>query len=267
MTGLLDKVVVVTGAARGTGRTHCERFADEGANVIALDVPAAVGELRVTAGEVESRGRRCVTGLADVSDLDAVTIAIDSGVAELGRLDIVIANAGIHIPGAPSWELDPQVWQRTIDINLTGVWHTVKAGVPHLGEQGGSVVIISSTNGIRGTANTAHYTASKHAVVGLARTLANELGPRGIRVNTVHPGAVATPMVFNEATFRRLRPDLDNPTAADAAEVLQARNLLPVPWVEPVDVANAVVFLASDQARYITGTQLVVDAGRTQKTT
>jgi SDR family mycofactocin-dependent oxidoreductase len=267
MTGLLDKVVVVTGAARGTGRTHCERFADEGANVIALDVPAAAGELRVTAGEVESRGRRCVTGLADVSDLDAVTIAIDSGVAELGRLDIVIANAGIHIPGAPSWELDPQVWQRTIDINLTGVWHTVKAGVPHLGEQGGSVVIISSTNGIRGTANTAHYTASKHAVVGLARTLANELGPRGIRVNTVHPGAVATPMVLNEATFRRLRPDLDNPTAADAAEVLQARNLLPVPWVEPVDVANAVVFLASDQARYITGTQLVVDAGRTQKTT
>jgi SDR family mycofactocin-dependent oxidoreductase len=267
MTGLLDKVVVVTGAARGTGRTHCERFADEGANVIALDVPAAAGELRVTAGEVESRGRRCVTGLADVSDLDAVTIAIDSGVAELGRLDIVIANAGIHIPGAPSWELDPQVWQRTIDINLTGVWHTVKAGVPHLGEQGGSVVIISSTNGIRGTANTAHYTASKHAVVGLARTLANELGPRGIRVNTVHPGAVATPMVLNEATFRRLRPDLDNPTAADAAEVLQARNLLPVPWVEPVDVANAVVFLASDQARYITGTQLVVDAGLTQKTT
>jgi SDR family mycofactocin-dependent oxidoreductase len=267
MTGLLDKVVVVTGAARGTGRTHCERFADEGANVIALDVPAAAGELRVTAGEVESRGRRCVTGLADVTDLDAVTIATDSGVAELGRLDIVVANAGIHIPGAPSWELDPQVWQRTIDINLTGVWHTVKAGVPHLGKQGGSVVIISSTNGIRGTANTAHYTASKHAVVGLARTLANELGPRGIRVNTVHPGAVATPMVLNEATFRRLRPDLDNPTAADAAEVLMARNLLPVPWVESVDVANAVVFLASDQARYITGTQLVVDAGLTEKTT
>jgi NAD(P)-dependent dehydrogenase (short-subunit alcohol dehydrogenase family) len=218
-------------------------------------------------GEVESRGRRCATGLAEVSDLDTVTAAIDHGVAELGRLDVVIANAGIHTPGAPSWELDPQVWQRTLDINLTGVWHTVKAGVPHIGSHGGSVVIISSTNGIRGTANTAHYTASKHAVVGLARTLANELGPRGIRVNTVHPGAVATPMVLNEATFRRLRPDLDNPTAADAAEVLMARNLLPVPWVEPVDIANAVVFLASEQARYITGTQLVVDAGLTQKTT
>jgi SDR family mycofactocin-dependent oxidoreductase len=267
MTGLLDKVVLVTGAARGTGRTHCERFADEGADVIALDVPAIADELRGTATQVENRGRRCVTGLADVSDLGAVTAATDTGVAELGRLDVIVANAGIHLPGGPSWELDPRVWQRTLDINLTGVWHTVKAGVPHMGEQGGSVIIISSTNGIRGTANTAHYTASKHAVVGLARTLANELGPRSIRVNTVHPGPVATPMVLNEAMFRRLRPDLDNPTAADAAEVLQTRNLLPVPWVESVDIANAAVFLASDQARYITGTQLVVDAGLTQKTT
>ncbi len=267
MTGLLDKVVLVTGASRGTGRTHCARFADEGADVIALDVPAAADELAFTAREVENRGRRCATGLADVSDLENLTRVIDNGVAELGRLDVVVANAGIHIPGAPTWELDPRDWQRTLDINLTGVWHTIKAGVPHIGARGGSVVIISSTNGIRGTVNTAHYTASKHAVVGLARTLANELGPRGVRVNTVHPGPVATPMVLNEATFRRLRPDLNNPTASDAAEVLMARNLLPVPWLEPVDVANAVVFLASDEARYITGTQIVVDAGLTQKTT
>jgi SDR family mycofactocin-dependent oxidoreductase len=267
MTGLLGKVVVVTGAAKGTGRVHCGRFADEGADVIALDAEAAADELRSTAMEVENRGRRCATGLADVSELKAMTAAIDAGVAELGRLDVVVANAGVHLPGAPAWELDPQVWQRTLDINLTGVWHTVRASVPHMIDRGGSVVIISSTSGLRGLPNTAHYTASKHAVVGLARTLANELGPRGIRVNTVHPGPVATPMVLNEATFRRLRPDLENPTAADAAEVLQARNLLPVPWVEPVDIANAVLFLASDAARYITGTQLVVDAGLTQKTT
>ncbi|WP_406815719.1 mycofactocin-coupled SDR family oxidoreductase [Mycobacterium sp. M23085] len=267
MTGLLGKVVLVTGAAKGTGRVHCARFADEGADVIALDADTAADELRGTASEVEGRGRRCATGLADVSDLDAVTAAVDAGVAALGRLDVVVANAGVHLPGAPSWELDPQIWQRTLDINLTGVWHTVRASVPHIGDRGGSVVIISSTSGLRGLPNTAHYTASKHAVVGLARTLANELGPRGIRVNTVHPGPVATPMVLNEATFRRLRPDLDTPTAADAAEVLQARNLLPVPWVEPVDIANAVLFLASDAARYITGTQLVVDAGLTQKTT
>jgi SDR family mycofactocin-dependent oxidoreductase len=267
MSGLLDKVVVVTGAGRGTGRSHCERFADEGADVIAIDIASAATDLGVTAAEVEKRGRRCVTSLADVCDFESLTAGVDAGVAELGRLDVVVANAGIHAPGAPTWEITEDAWQRTLDVNLTGVWHTVKAGVPHIGETGGAVVIISSTNGLRGTANTAHYTASKHAVVGLARTLANELGPCGIRVNTVHPGAVGTAMVLNEATFKRLRPDLPNPTAEDAAEVLKARNLLPVPWVEPVDVANAVLFLASDEARYITGTQLVVDAGLTQKTT
>src|SRR5829696_299348 len=267
MSGLLDKVVIVTGAGRGTGRTHCERFADEGADVIAIDIPPATIDLGVTAAEVKKRGRRCVTGLADVRDLGALTSAVDAGVAELGRLDVIVANAGIHTAGAPTWELTEDAWQHTVDVNLTGVWQTVKAAVGHLGDEGGSIVIISSTNGLRGTPNSAHYTASKHAVVGLARTLANELGPRGIRVNTVHPGAVGTAMVLNEATFKRLRPDLLNPKAEDAAEVLKARNLLPVPWVEPVDVANAVVFLASDEGRYITGTQLVVDAGLTQKST
>ncbi|OMB93486.1 hypothetical protein A5733_15915 [Mycobacterium sp. NS-7484] len=265
--GLLDKVVVVTGAARGTGRVHCERFADAGADVIALDRPDVADDLRETADRVQQRGRRCVIGLGDVSDLAAMTSGVDAGVRALGRLDVIVANAGIHTPGGPAWTISAEDWQRTLDVNLTGVWHTVKAGVSHLGPDGGSIVIISSTNGLRGTAGAAHYTASKHAVVGLARTLANELGPRGIRVNTVHPGAVATPMVRNPDTYKRLRPDLDNPTEADAVEVLTARNLLPVPWVEPVDVANAAVFLASEYARYITGTQLVVDAGLTQKTT
>jgi SDR family mycofactocin-dependent oxidoreductase len=265
MSGLLDKVVVVTGAARGTGRAHCERFADEGADVIALDIVAAADELHEAATEVEKRGRRCVTRLADVTDLQALMVAVDHAVAELGRLDVIVANAGIHTAGAPAWELTEEAWRKTLDVNLTGVWHTVKACVPHLADEGGSIVIISSTNGLRGTANSAHYTASKHAVVGLARTLANELGPRRIRVNTVHPGAVATAMTLNETTFRRLRPDLESPTANDAAAVLVARNLLPVPWVDPVDVSNAVVFLASDEARYITGNQLVVDAGLLEK--
>jgi len=265
MSGLLDKVVMVTGAARGMGRTHCERFADEGADVIALDIYASADELRDTATQVEKRGRRCITGLADVADLDALTAAIDAGVTELGRLDVIVANAGIHPVGAPTWELTEQAWRHTLDVNLTGVWHTVKASVGHLADEGGSIVVISSTNGLRGTANTAHYTASKHAVVGLARTLANELGGQRIRVNTVHPGAVGTAMTLNEATFKRLRPDLDRPTADDVVEVLAARHLLPVPWVDAVDVSNAVVFLASDEARYITGTQLVVDAGLTQK--
>ncbi len=261
MSGLRGHVVLVTGAARGSGRCHCERFAEKGADVIALDAPEAAGDLEQTAAAVARRGVRAATGVADVGDLHAVTAAVDAAVVELGRIDVVVANAGIHPESAPTWEITAESWQRVLDVNLTGVWHTVKAGVPHIGQNGGSVVIVSSTNGIRGTANTAAYTASKHAVVGLARTLANELGPHGIRVNTVHPGAVGTAMVLNEATFRRLRPDLENPTAQDAAEVLTARHLLPVPWVEPVDVSNAVVFLASDEARYITGTQIVVDAG------
>ncbi|WP_068183825.1 mycofactocin-coupled SDR family oxidoreductase [Mycobacterium sp. UM_CSW] len=265
MSGLRGRVALVTGAARGSGRCHCERFAEEGADVIALDMPQSAADLEQTATAVARHGVRVATGLADVGDFSAMTAAVDAAVAELGRIDVVVANAGIHPAGAPTWEIAAESWQQVLDINLTGVWHTVKASVPHIGryggERGGSVVIVSSTNGIRGTANTAAYTASKHAVVGLARTLANELGPRRIRVNTVHPGAVGTAMVLNEATFRRLRPDLDNPTAEDAAEVLQARHLLPVPWVEPVDVSNAVVFLASDEARYITGTQIVIDAG------
>ncbi|ABM13701.1 MULTISPECIES: mycofactocin-coupled SDR family oxidoreductase [Mycolicibacterium] len=264
MAGLHGKVAVVTGAARGTGRAHCERLADAGADVIAIDI-GDLDELAATAESVTDRGRRCITGAADVRDFDGLAATVAASAAELGGLDIVVANAGIHTAGAPTWKLSAQAWRDTLDVNLTGVWHTVKASVPHLGAAGGSIVIISSTNGIRGTANTAHYTATKHAVVGLARTLANELGPRSIRVNTVHPGAVATPTVRNEATYRRLCPDIENPTESDAARVLAARNLLPVPWVEPVDVANAVCFLASDQARYITGTQLVVDAGLTQK--
>lgn len=261
MSGLLDKVVVVTGAARGMGRAHCERFADEGAHVIAIDIASAADELRGTATAVGKRGRRCVTGTADVADLAALSAVFDTGVAELGGLDVIIANAGIYPAGAPTWELTEEQWRHTLDVNLTGVWHTVKAGLPHFSGTGGSIILISSTNGLRGTANTAHYTASKHAVVGLARTLANELGDRAIRVNTVHPGAVATTMILNDVTLRQLRPDLEDPTVENAAEGLAARHLLPVPWVEPVDIANAVVFLASDEARYITGIQLVVDAG------
>jgi SDR family mycofactocin-dependent oxidoreductase len=266
MSGLLDKVVLVTGAAQGMGRTHCERFADEGADVIALDIDAAADELRDTATQVQKRGRRCVTGLADVTCLGTLTAAVDAGVSELGRLDVIVANAGIYTAGAPTWELSDEVWHRTLDVNLAGVWHTVKAAVRHFGDQGGSIIIISSTNGLRGTANTAHYTSSKHAVVGLARTLANELGQRGIRVNTVHPGAVATAMILNETTLKQLRPDLERPTVDDAAQALTSRHLLPVPWVDPVDISNAVAFLASDEARYITGIQLVVDAGLMQKT-
>ncbi|RMI28004.1 mycofactocin-coupled SDR family oxidoreductase [Nocardia stercoris] len=264
MNRMQDRVALVTGAARGMGRAHCRRLAEEGADIIALDLPAAAEELAETAREVQAVRRSCVVGYADVRDQASLDVAVAEGVRELGRLDVLVANAGIYADLAPSWELSEAAWRRTLDINLTGVWHTVRAGAGALAD-GGSIVIVSSTSGLKGGANTAHYSASKHAVVGLARTLANELGPRGIRVNTVHPGSVATPMILNDTVYAKLRPDLDAPTEQDAAQVLASKNILPVPWVEPVDVSNAVLFLASDESRYVTGTQLVVDAGLTQK--
>ncbi|MFC4128585.1 mycofactocin-coupled SDR family oxidoreductase [Nocardia rhizosphaerae] len=264
MNRMQNTVALVTGAAGGMGRAHCRRLAEEGAEIIAVDIAAAADALAVTTAEVEALGRGCVTALADVRDQAALDVAVADGVAALGRLDVIVANAGVYRDLGPSWELTDADWQRTIDINLTGMWHTVRAAVPALSD-GGSVVIVSSTNGIVGAASAAHYSASKHAVVGLARTLANELGPRGIRVNTVHPGSVATPMILNDTVYAKLRPDLDNPTRDDAAEALARRTILPVPWVDPVDISNAVLFLASDESRYVTGTQLVVDAGLTQK--
>ncbi|MFQ6226838.1 SDR family oxidoreductase, partial [Nocardia sp. NPDC002869] len=237
---------------------------EEGADIVALDLAESAADLVAVAGEVEDLGRRCVTGFADVRDPLAVEEAVNTGVTQLGRLDVVVANAGVYADLAPTWELSDDAWQRALDINLTGVWHTVRAGAAHL-DAGASIVIVGSTNGIRGGASAAHYSASKHAVVGLARTLANELGLQGIRVNTVHPGSVATPMILNGDVYAKLLPGMADPTRDDAARVLAERTILPVPWVEPVDISNAVLFLASDESRYITGTQLVVDAGLTQK--
>ncbi|MGH3959527.1 mycofactocin-coupled SDR family oxidoreductase [Mycobacterium sp.] len=262
---MLGKVAIVTGAARGMSRAHCVRLAQEGADIAAVDLPQTSDDLAETAELVRSHGRRCRTGFADVRDGDQLTAAIDADVGELGGLDVVVANAGIYADLALSWQLTDEAWQRTLDVNLTGVWHTVKACIPHL-RSGGSIVIVSSTSGLRGGAAIAHYAASKHALVGLTRSLANELGSKGIRVNSVHPGSVATPMILNDTVFAKLRPDLASPSQDDAAEILASRNLLPVPWVEPEDVSNAVLFLACDESRYITGTKLVVDAGLTQKT-
>ncbi|KAB2586833.1 hypothetical protein BS297_03190 [Rhodococcus erythropolis] len=256
--------VLVTGAAGGMGRSHCERLADEGASVIALDVVQAKSELEETAQAVRERGGVAVTGVADIRDFEDLAAVVADCVAGLGGLDVVVANAGVYDTPGPSWTVDPAVWNRSLDVNLTGAWHTVKACVPHFGD-GGSVVLVSSTAGIKGIVGASHYSAAKHAVVGLARTLANELGAEGIRVNSVHPGSVRTPMIINERVFANLCSDIENPTEADAAAVLSARNLLPVPWVDPVDVSNAVLFLASAESRYMTGCQLVVDAGLTQK--
>ena len=277
MTGRVeDKVAFITGAARGQGRSHAIRLAQEGADIIAVDlcrqvasVPYAMAtpeDLAQTVKEVEALDRRIVATQADVRDYGALKKAVDDGVAQLGRLDIVSANAGIVSYGQAA-ELAETTWQDVIDTNLTGVWHTAKAAIPHLiaGGRGGSIVLTSSTAGLKAMQNLAHYVSAKHGVVGLMQTLALELAPHFIRVNTVNPTTVDTDMVQNDATYRLFRPDLDNPSRPDMAEASQGTNALPIPWAEPIDISNAVLFLASDEARYITGVALPVDAGSLAK--
>jgi len=187
---------------------------------------------------------------------------VADGVAELGRLDIVCANAGVNQP-APAQDMDEDVWLDIVDVDLSGVWRACKAAIPQLiaGGRGGALVLTSSAAGLKGYANIAHYTAAKHGVVGLMKTLAQELAPHRIRVNTVNPTQVDTPMIMNEPMYRLFCPDVAEPTREDFAPTSQAMHLLPVPWVDPRDVSNVVLFLASDEARYITGTAVPVDAG------
>ncbi|WGL54153.1 mycofactocin-coupled SDR family oxidoreductase [Nocardioides sp. BP30] len=276
MTGaggpLAGKVALVTGAARGQGRSHCEHLAAAGADIIAIDLAHQLDtvtypmpdarDLAQTAAVVESLGRRIHVGIADVRDAGALSSVIEEGVRVLGGLDVVVANAGISGYGGVG-TLTPDAWDTMIGVNLTGVWNTVNASIPHIeaGGRGGSLVLISSVGGLRGIPNLVHYTATKHAVVGMMRTLALEHAPSSIRVNTIHPTAVATEMIFNEVTMKLFRPDLDEPTLEDVRVAFGGNNALPVPWVEPSDVSKAVLFLVSDDARYITGVALPVDAG------
>ena len=274
MAGRVDGLVAfVTGAARGQGRSHAVRLAQEGADIIAIDVCAAIpdvvypgatpGDLAETVDQVKGLGRRIVAAEVDVRDYDALKAAVDGGVDQLGRLDIVVANAGIGNAGNKLHKLPAHIWDDMIDINLTGVWHTVKAAVPHIlsGGRGGSIILTSSVGGMKAMAHTGHYIAAKHGVVGLMRTFAVELGQHSIRVNSVHPTQVNTPMALNDATFRLFAPHKENPGPEDFAPVSQSMHVLPTPWVEPEDISNAVLFLASGESRYVTGVQLPIDAG------
>jgi (+)-trans-carveol dehydrogenase len=251
---LEGKVAFVTGAARGMGRSIAVRLAQEGADVIAADLPGAGDGHRgyssedaaITAKLVEEAGRQVVFGDADVRDLAQLEAVVAAGVERFGRLDAVVANAGT-IRHAGAVEMTEEDWRFVVDVNLTGAWLTCKAAVPHLSE-GGAVVLNSSVRGLRAGKGAVAYMASKHGVVGLMRALALELGPQGIRVNSVHPGFVDTPL---------LRSQL--PEGADLD--LTATNLLPVPYIEGQDIAAAVAYLVSDDARYVTGVTLPVDAG------
>jgi SDR family mycofactocin-dependent oxidoreductase len=263
------KVALITGAARGQGRSHAIRLASEGADIIASDICAQIDtvpyalatpeDLEQTVKEVEALGRRIVTCQADVRDAAAMARVVEEGVAALGRLDIVIANAGVAPHSAH--EGDPvRVFEDTLAINLHGVRHTVAAAAPILIEQGdgGSIILISSTQGLSGAGGTGTgasdgYVASKHGVVGLMRSWANWLAPHSIRVNSVHPTGVDTLMINNDS-FREF--------IEQAAEIAAGlTNLLPVPALDVSDITNAVAWLASDEARYVTGVTLPVDAG------
>jgi SDR family mycofactocin-dependent oxidoreductase len=273
------KVAFITGAARGQGRSHALRLAEEGADIIAVDLcddvasvrgrypSASQADLDETVRAVEALDRRIVAAKADVRDFAALKNALEAGVEQLGRLDIVSANAGIFVFGTETHMFSERDWQEVQDINVTGVWHTCTAATPLMIDQGtgGSIIITSSTAGLKGTANLAPYVTSKHALSGLMRTLALELGPHRIRVNTVHPTAVATDMILNDALFKLFLPNANAPTRDEASAVFTSLHALPIPWIEPVDVSNMILFLASDESRYVTGTELKVDAGYTIK--
>ena len=268
------KVAFITGVARGQGRSHAVRLAEEGADIIGVDalreldtMPYPMGtqeDLDETARLIEKTGRRAILSQADVRDHDALQNAVSAGVAELGRLDIVCANAGISPPGGPVWTIPLQQWRDVIDVNLTGVFHTLAVTVPVIRDagRGGSIIVTASGAGLRSAQNLGDYNASKHGVVGLAQTLANEVAREGIRVNVIAPGTVDTPMVTaNDVQFKVFRPDLADPKLDDCIDIFKMIMPMGQPWVDPVDISNAVVFLASDEARYMTGIVLPVDQG------
>jgi (+)-trans-carveol dehydrogenase len=279
---LAGKVAFVTGIARGQGRSHAVRLAREGADIIGLDRCAPVDtmgyplgseeEMAETVALVEKLDRRIIAGKVDVRDRAGMRALLDDGVAQLGRLDIVVASAGISPPAVPMWHMPPEAFDDVITTNLTGVFNTLALSVPHIragvkrdGEAGGgSIVVISSGAALNSVPNLSGYVAAKNGVIGLARSLANEVARFQIRVNVIAPGTVNTPMVTaNTQQFRLFRPDLAEPTVDDVAEGFRKSMPMGLPWIEPEQISDAVVFLASDSARYITGAVLPVDQGTT----
>lgn len=277
MDRFAGKVAFITGGARGQGRNHAVRLAEQGADIIVIDicehistVPATMGteaDLDETVRLVEATGRGIVARKADVRDFAGMKAVLDEGVERFGRLDIVSANAGIGSEYVHADQLTEESWRNTVDVNLNGVWNTYRAALPHIrtGARGGSIVITSSGAAVRNQQNLAPYVATRVGVLGLMRTLALEVAPEMIRVNAILPTTVNTAMVNDENMFRLFRPDLDNPTMEDVVEPYKSLNALPVPWVEPDDITNALMFLSSNEARYITGVSLPVDAGCTIK--
>ncbi|GAA3510180.1 mycofactocin-coupled SDR family oxidoreductase [Dietzia aurantiaca] len=273
---LSGRVVLVTGAARGQGRAHCEAFAAAGCDVIALDlcrdiesVPypmANPADLEATAEAVRALGRRCVTGEVDVRDMPGMRETVDAGVAELGGLDFVIANAGVSPQPIPSWERTEEEWDSTLDINLKGTWVTTTVAIPHIltTGRGGAVILISSMVALRGGSFTASYATSKWGVRGLAKALAGELGFSNVRCNSIHPGNVRTPMIENPSMIAMMSGG-QGTTLEDTTETFAGMNQMPQPWVGPEAIASMALYLCSDAGAGITGASIPVDLGGSEK--
>lgn len=277
MSRLDGKTALITGAARGQGRSHAQVLAAAGASIIAIDACApnpavayempTAADLEQTAALVEEAGGKVHHAIADTRDEQAMAAAVAAGVRELGGLDIVVANAGIYPFGFAAHEMAAADWDAVLSVNLTGTWQTCKIATPYLLEstRGAAIVIVGSTAGINGAPRSSAYAVTKHGLKGLMTTLALELGPHNIRVNSVIPTAVDTPMCMNEKVFHAFLPDIDDPSEEQIRAAFQRVHVLPTPWVEPEDVSRAVLFLTSEDARFITGTELKVDAGYTIK--
>ncbi len=270
--GKLDgKTALITGMARGQGRAHALALAAEGADIFGFDLCAEIAtvpyalateaDLHETRRQVHELGRRCETRVVDVRNTVAVDSAVAAMVESFGTVDICVANAGVCAFGK-TWELSDDMWDTVVATNLTGVFKTLRAVTPHMIAQGrGRIVAISSGGGRTGIPNLSHYVSSKWGVLGLVKSLALELAEHGITVNAVCPATVDTPMVHNDAFYGLFAPDVPGPTREQVEPRYALMNPMRVPWVQPADVANAVLYLVSDEARYVSGSALEVSAG------
>lgn len=267
------KVALISGVARGQGRSHAVRLASEGASIIGFDrladydtVPypqATADDLAETIQLVEAAGGKIVADQADARDRRAVAQIVEAGLASFGDIDIVIANAGIGIDSLPFWEINQQQWDDVISVNLTGVWHTVSAAVPAMIEagRGGSVIITSSAAATKSPPRLAAYTSAKSGVIGLMRSMAQDLAPHRIRANCIAPTAVPTDFILNQRLFDIFCPGVEEPSIEDVKPIMRTKHPLGEPWIDVDDCSAAVAFLASDEARFVTGIVLPVDLG------
>jgi SDR family mycofactocin-dependent oxidoreductase len=271
------RVAVITGGARGQGRSHAVALARLGADVAVCDLGHDLGsvgyplatpeDLAETVRLVEAEGGRCFSAIADVRRLDEVQAFVDGAHDALGSVDILVANAGISALGSIC-TMDATEWSETIDTNLTGVFNAMRSAAPHMRRQRwGRMIGISSMMGRSSNPGIAAYVASKWGVIGLCKSVAYELAGFGVTVNAIAPGNVSTPMIHNDTLYRLMRPDLEHPTAEDVAPGMTALHVQPVPWLEPEEITAAVLFLASEGARHITGSVIDVDAGASARFT